>query len=314
MLGYSELRSDAAWRDLSGRGRILAHGEDNARLLHAMSSNHVNGLEDGQGCYAFFLNAVGRIQSDATIMKCGVDFLIDTEASAHEKLFAHLDQFIIADDVTLEDLAASHFEIGIEGPQAAAVAAGLGVAVPEAQNGIAEFEGGYVARLNETGVDGVRLILPVGARAEWLARLSGVVEADQQAWETVRHENGKPRFGVEILEKHLIQETRLMHGVHFTKGCYLGQEIVERVRARGAVHKGLAAVTVVAGAKIPAQDAELCGGGVRAGHLLSVVHSPAENCNVGFAILGVDYLGGDKHISCDGVEVRLRASSVFAAR
>ena len=314
MLGYSELRASAAWRDLSGRGRILAHGEDNARLLHAMSSNHVNQLEEGQGCYAFFLNAVGRIQSDATILRCGVDFLIDTEAGAHEKLFAHLDQFIIADDVTLEDLAASHFEIGIEGPEAASVAAGLGVPVPSAQNGIVAFEGGYVARLNETGVDGVRLILPVAARAEWVAKLSVVVEADLEAWEIVRHENGKPRFGVEILEKHLIQETRLMHGVHFTKGCYLGQEIVERVRARGAVHKGLAAVTVVAGGKMPAQDAELCGGGVRAGHLLSVVHSPAENCSVGFAVLGVEYLGGDKHISCDGVEVRLRPSSVFAAR
>jgi folate-binding protein YgfZ len=314
MLGYLELRTRAAWRDLSGRGRILAHGEDNARLLHAMSSNHINGLEEGQGCYAFFLNAVGRIQGDATIMRCGADFLIDTEAGTHEKLFTHLDLFIIADDVTLEDLAASHFEIGIEGPEAEAIAAGLGVPVPPAQNGILVFEGGYIARLNETGVDGVRLILPVGSRAEWLAKLTGVVEADSEAWEIVRHENGKPRFGVEILEKHLIQETRLMHGVHFTKGCYLGQEIVERVRARGAVHKGLASVTIESGEKLPAQDAELCGGGVRAGHLLSVVHSPAENCSVGFAVLGVEYLGGDKHISCDGLEVRLRPSSVFAAR
>jgi len=182
------------------------------------------------------------------------------------------------------------------------------------QNGIVAFEGGFVARLNETGVDGVRLILPVGARAEWLAKLSEIIEADLEAWDIVRHENGKPRFGVEILEKHLIQETRLMHGVHFTKGCYLGQEIVERVRARGAVHKGLAAVTFVASAKMPAQDAELCGGGVRAGHLLSVVHSPAENCSVGFAVLAVEYLGGDKHISCDGVDVRLRPSNAFAAR
>lgn len=105
-----------------------------------------------------------------------------------------------------------------------------------------------------------------------------------------------------------------MHGVHFTKGCYLGQEIVERVRARGAVHKGLAAVTFVASAKMPAQDAELFGGGVKAGYLLSVVHSPAENCSVGFAVLAVEYLGGDKQISCDGVEVRLRPSNAFAAR
>src|SRR5947207_11164633 len=108
MTGYNELRTHAGWKDLSTRGRILAHGEDNARLLHAMTSNHVQGLEDGQGCYAFFLNAQGRIQSDANILRCSPDFWIDTEAIAHAPLFAHLDKYIIADDVTLEDLAETH--------------------------------------------------------------------------------------------------------------------------------------------------------------------------------------------------------------
>jgi tRNA-modifying protein YgfZ len=313
MVGYEALRTTAAWRDLSSRGRILVHGEDNARLLHAMSSNHVNQLEDGQGCYAFFLNAQGRIQSDATILKCGADFLIDTEASAHAALFAHLDKFIIADDVTLEDLAESHFEIGIEGPDALRVAAGLGVAVPEAVNGIVSFDGGYSARINETGFEGIRLVLPAASKADWIAKLSAVAEADEAAWETVRLENGKPRFGVEILDKHLIQETRLMHGVHFTKGCYLGQEIVERVRARGAVHKGLAAVSIGLN-EAPARETELCGGGTKAGELLSARYSPAEQALVGIAMVGVDYLGGEKHISFGGVDVRLRASSAFAAR
>jgi len=313
MTGYQALRTNAAWRDLSARGRILVHGEDNARLLHAMSSNHINALEDGQGCYAFFLNAQGRIQSDATIMKCGADFLIDTEASAHETLYALLDKFIIADDVTLEDLAASHFEIGIEGPAAMTAAASIGIPAPEQQSGVASFEDGYVARLNETGSDGVRLILPRDARAAWIEKLTAIPEADEAAWEVVRRENGKPRFGVEILEKHLIQETRLMHGVHFSKGCYLGQEIVERVRARGAVHKGLASISI-ATQKPPLEEEELCGGGTRAGVLLGASYSPAEGCCVGFAMLGVDYLTGEKHISCDGAEVKIRASSAFAAR
>jgi folate-binding protein YgfZ len=305
MQGYDALRTTAAWRNLSGRGRILAHGEDNARLLHAMSSNHIQQLGEGQGCYAFFLTAQGRIQCDAYILKTGADFLIDTEASAHAALYAHLDKYIIADDVTLEDLAASHDEVGLEGPQAFEIAAAHGVPVPDQDFGILPHAGGYVARLSETGMPGLRIIFPQGGRPEWLADFP---EASEEAWETVRLEQGKPRFGVEILDRHLIQETRLMHGVHFSKGCYLGQEIVERVRARGAVHKGLASIRIAA-TTVPPKEDELCGGGAKAGQLLSVRYSPAEGCCVGFALLAVDYLTGDKHITCQGHKVSLRPLS-----
>jgi folate-binding protein YgfZ len=309
MQGYESLRTSAAWRDTSSRGRILAHGEDNARLLHAMCSNHIQGLHDGQGCYAFFLTAQGRIQADAHILKCGPSFLIDTEASTHALLLAHLDKFIIADDVTLEDLAGSHYEIAFEGPAALSLAASHGLPIPLEPYGILPWQGGYVARLNETGLDGLRLILPRSVpRPAFLAEFP---EASLDAWETVRREQGKPRFGVEILDRHLIQETRLLHGVHFKKGCYLGQEIVERVRARGAVHKGLAALTIDS-RELPSIDSELCGGGAQAGHLLGVSYSPAEDKCVGIALLGVDYLKGDKHITCGGHPATLRASSVFA--
>lgn len=309
MRGYESLRTAAAWRDVSARGRILAHGEDNTRLLHAMSSNHINNLKDGEGLYTFFLNAQGRIQTDAHVLKSGEVFLIDTEAATHAALYAHIDKFIIADDVTLEDLADSHYEIAVEGPTAAAAVAALGYPVPAEPYGIIAHEGGYIVRINETGLDGVRLILPAGTKAS----LGDIPEADEDAWETVRLEQGKPRFGVEILDKHLIQETRMMHGVHFSKGCYLGQEIVERVRARGAVHKGLASVTIGT-AQLKDTDTELCGGGAQAGQILNARFSPAEGKFVGIAMLGVDYLKGEKHISCAGSEVTLRASSAFAPR
>jgi aminomethyltransferase len=93
--------------------------------------------------------------------------------------------------------------------------------------------------------------------------------------------------------------------VHFSKGCYLGQEIVERVRARGQVHKGLASVTFE-GAQVPAAGAEILAGGAKVGNVLSARFSPAEGVGVGFAMLSVDVLGGAKEMDLAGVRVSLR--------
>jgi tRNA-modifying protein YgfZ len=293
--GYEALRQAAAWRDLSGRGRILAHGEDNARLLHAMSSNHVQGLGAGEGCYAFFLNAQGRIQADAHLMRTGADILIDTEAETKQRLYEHLDRFIIADDVTLEDLSERHGESGIVGPKAFE----CGLPVPEKPVGVTAHEGGYVLRLNEQEL---RWIFPKSSPPKLT-----IPEADEDAWETVRLERGIPRYGVEILEKHLVQETRQMHAVHFSKGCYLGQEIVERVRARGQVHKGLAAIAVEASIPPNAGD-EVVLEDSKAGNVLSARWSPAERRVVGFAMLSIDALSGSKAMRSGGAAVTLRTA------
>jgi aminomethyltransferase len=104
MQGYNELRGGAAWLDVSGRGKIRVAGEDRARLLHAMTTNHIQQLTPGTGCYAFFLTAQGRILADVNVLCRQDSFLLDTEPETLQKLVEHLDKFIIADDVTLEDL------------------------------------------------------------------------------------------------------------------------------------------------------------------------------------------------------------------
>ena len=90
--------------ELEGRGRIRASGEDCKRLLHAMTSNHVEQLAPGQGCYAFFLNANGRILSDVNILAAPDSLLLDVEPNSRDFVLAHLDKFIIADDVTLTEI------------------------------------------------------------------------------------------------------------------------------------------------------------------------------------------------------------------
>src|SRR5205809_7041824 len=105
--GYKALRESAAYLDHSTRGRIFASGEERVRLLHAMTTNHIQQLEPGEGCYAFFLNAQGRILADANVFVLPDRILLDVETQVRQKLYQQLDKFIIADDVTLEDSSES---------------------------------------------------------------------------------------------------------------------------------------------------------------------------------------------------------------
>src|SRR5579871_2058159 len=100
--GHEALLNSAALVDLSPRGRIRVTGEDRARLLHAMTTNHVQQMKPGDGLYTFFLNAQGRILADSYILCFGDHFLLDTEPETRESVFQHLDHYIIADDVSLE--------------------------------------------------------------------------------------------------------------------------------------------------------------------------------------------------------------------
>src|SRR5213593_366720 len=95
--GYKALRETAAWLDLSARGKIFATGEDRVRLLHAMTTNHIQQLQPGQGCYAFFLSAQGRILADAHLFVLPDRILIDVEPELRARLYQHLDKYIIAD-------------------------------------------------------------------------------------------------------------------------------------------------------------------------------------------------------------------------
>lgn len=227
--------------ELPGRGRIKAFGEDRKRLLHAMTTNHIQQLEPGQGCYAFFLSAQGRIQSDVTVLAQADHLLLDVEPAQREKIFAHLDKYIIADDVTLEDVSEQQTTLALEGDGAAEILAAVGAPVPEGDYGSVDWAGRLVVKTNYTGAPGFHIYLsPLDAPVLRETLLdAGAVEASAAEVETARILNGKPLYGVDMTDTTLPQETQLKHALHFSKGCYLGQEIVERIRSRGHVNKVL---------------------------------------------------------------------------
>jgi len=275
MTGYEALRTRAGWIDLPARGKIKLTGEDRTRLLHAMTTNHIQQLTPGTGCYAFFLNDKGRVIADANVL-CRPDyFLLDVEPETCEPLYQHLDRFIIADDVTLENATTTLATIAVEGPQAAEVMQRAGAPVPEADYASVDWGEMLIARLNSTGSSGFFIFAPVAEKAALISRLeaAGAEPADAEAARIVRLEHGKPRYSEDISERFLAQEANQPHALHFSKGCYLGQEIVERVRSRGQIHRVLKPLTLDT-TEPPAPGAKLDLNGI-AVEITSAAYSPA---------------------------------------
>jgi len=276
--GYNALRTTAAWLDLSARGRIYATGKDRARLLHALTTNHVEELTPGTGCYAFFLNAQGQIQADVNLLCLEDRFLLDTEPETRDRVLRHLDKYIIADDVTLEDVTEALACLAVEGPGAA----GFQPAdVPS--NAI-------VQPVSSTGEPGLRIFMPVADKPAWIARLEsmGAEPASAEEARIVRLEHGKPRYGEDIFDTTLPQETRQMQAIHFAKGCYLGQEIVERIRSRGHVNRLLAKLEIEGEEPLPG-GAKVTAGGAAAGEITSSAFSPALGKVVALSYLRAQY-------------------------
>ncbi len=308
LAGYEALRSSAAWLDLSSRGKIVVTGEDRARLLHAMTTNQIQQLQPGEGCYAFFLNAQGRILGDANVFCRQDDFLLDVEPETRAPLVEHLDKYIIADDVTLDDASDRIATVDLEGPEALALAGRIGVTAAEKPWAHAVWNAVMVARVSFTGAPGLRFFVPADQRPHMLELLqkAGVHEASLDAARVVRLEHFQPRFGEDIFTTTLSQETQQMHAVNFNKGCYIGQEIVERVRSRGLVHRLLAGVEIDS-AEVPAPDTRLFQGEENAGKMTSAAFSPALGKVVGMAYVRRELAEPGTALTVDGHAAVVRA-------
>jgi tRNA-modifying protein YgfZ len=209
--GYEALRENRAYTDVSSRGRVRVTGEDRARLIHALTTNHIQQMKPGDQVYVFFLTAQGRIVSDCYITAFDDYLLLDTEPHVRDAVIKHIDHYIIADDVTLEDVSDATFSL-IAG--------------------------------------GRRVYGPLDDKDRTVAALA-LVPATDDDFEAYRVERFHPVFGRDFTASTLPQETGLGYALHFNKGCYLGQEIVERIRSRGHVNKVLVGLKFGAGTNIP---------------------------------------------------------------
>jgi folate-binding protein YgfZ len=232
--------------DLGYRTRIRITGSDRLRWLNGMVSNAIQTLAENHGNYNFVLNAQGRIQGDAYIYRTADSLLLDTDRSQVPRLLAHLDHFIIMDDVELYPLDEATTGIMLSGSKSAATLDDLGLnASVLAPLQFVETTLGQVpiTLIHAYSVSAPRYELwfqPDYASTVWQAMTAaGAQLAGIDAIEALRVLDGTPRYGVDITDRHLPQETSQTRALNFTKGCYLGQEIVERIRSRATVHRSL---------------------------------------------------------------------------
>jgi aminomethyltransferase len=273
-------------------GWIRVTGEDRVRWLNGMVTNSIQDLQAGKGCYNFLLSVQGRIQGDGYIFAEPDALLLETASEQVPGLMALLDRFIIMDDVELSDCSATRSGLSISGPKAPSLLKTIGFpAVPsnELERQTVEWSSGDITIIHAYSPFVPRFELwtsPETIEALSQALLSaGAVTCDPQSQEWLRLLEGTPRYSTDIRERELPQETGQTRALHFAKGCYLGQEIVERIRSRGNVHRAFTAFQLEG--TLPHPGALLEADGKQVGELTSVATVPLPT---GSAQLGLGYV------------------------
>jgi folate-binding protein YgfZ len=274
------LATGAAVHDLGWQRRVAVRGEDRFRWLSGMVTNMVTDLPVNAGAWNLVLNAQGRIQGDLVVWRYEDRLELEIAADQCERLLKHLEHFIIMDDVELAPLngeaageAGPEAVLGLTGLQANEVLGRLSLptlAEPLTSTRV-EFNGVDVRLVRGYGalVPHYEIWMPGGMLWKvWSFLLTaGAVPVGSSAVEAFRIAEGMPQYGVDIVERDLPQETSQIRALHFSKGCYLGQEIVERIRSRGNVHRHLRQLEIEG--PIPASGTQLMLDGTQAGHITS---------------------------------------------
>jgi folate-binding protein YgfZ len=245
MPGYDEARSSAVVVDRSGEGRLRLTGADRVSWLQGLVTNDVAALQPGEGCYAAYLTPQGRMISDLRILATREALLLDVPTVARAAVASRFEQFIITEDVLVEDVTARIARLAVHGPQAPAVV-GQALDVPvatlqalsEHSHIDVEFEDApvFVAGCQALGGPGFDIYCAGDRVTDVAARLfaAGAHDITADAWDTLRIEAGLPLFGVDMDTETIPLEAGLEdHAISQTKGCYVGQEVIIRILHRG---------------------------------------------------------------------------------
>jgi folate-binding protein YgfZ len=274
------LRSGCGLYDLGWQARMAATGEDRQRWLNGMVTNNIRDLAEHRGVYSFLLTPQGRIQGDMFVYHRGDRILIDTDWSQAAKLKEIFERYIIMDDVEIAEPVSTN-AIALEGPQAAELLQKAGFDVTNMQPlEVRATAAGVELIYKPTAKHSVyELSGPPATMATLWSQFAaaGATPVGYEALELWRVVKGVPLYGQDISERYLPQETEQMQALHFSKGCYVGQEIVERIRSRGQVHRGLAGIAISDASAAISPGTKIQREGKDVGEVTSVALLPSHN-------------------------------------
>ena len=291
------------------RTLVSLAGKDRVRWLNGMVSNNIRDLEPGRGVYAFVLNPQGQIQGDLYAFSKGEALVLEIDR-AQAGLLPQLRRYIIMDKVEIQEFGDSVAVLGIAGPKASQALQSLGITASETP--LAIFEASWngvavtVVRGDNPCVANYEFWVPrPHAEAFWAALLqSGAEEVHEAALDAFRILCGIPKVGADIRERTLPQEAGQDRALNFNKGCYIGQEIVERIRARGSVHRILTGFEVSGSA--PAEGMQIQANGKDVGVITSTVTIPisASTRVVSLGLLRKEHLTPEARFEVSGTTVQ----------
>jgi folate-binding protein YgfZ len=283
-------------------------GRDRTRWLNGMVSNNIRDLAAGNGVYAFVLTPQGHIQADVYAFNRGESLAVETDRAQSETLLRIFRKYIIMDKVEIDDLSEKVTVVGITGPNSGEALASLGLSKDLGRLQVAD------ANWNGTALTLVRgdnssfpnyelWVSAEQAESIWNALLqAGAVEVHEQTLETFRILCGIPKVGQDTREKTLPQETGQERALNFNKGCYIGQEIVERIRARGAVHRAFVGFEVEG--NVPAAGTKIQSEGKEVGEITSVAGESLKGKRLALGYVRREFLANDKALTAGEAEVK----------
>jgi len=269
------LRTIAGVVDTSERGAVLVTGPDGWSYLQNLVSADLDTVGDGQGVHSLLLTPQGKLDVDFRLLRVGDEAWLDCDRGFGEQLAASLNRFRIRVKCDVTDRTGSWGSLAVRGPGAVDVASVLDLEVPAAPHAHVAFDDAVVVRAPWPGGDGFDVVGPPSTVASAADRLTaaGFAACSSDAYETLRIEVGVPRQGYDLDEKTIPQEAFLeLDAVSFSKGCFLGQELVCRIDTRGRVNRYLRRLTSIVDGR-PPRGSEIVSGDKVVGTVTSSVAS-----------------------------------------